>query len=168
MFVGATWTAAGGVASPATPVATRADCPVTAPNEYNTPPDMQGADFEGGYGNDALWTNVWMWGEGWVPVDPEHVQADGSLGDLKWAWYRFVPGKLTIEGRRLDGPADPLRAEIPDGYGDIGFQVSGLTFPTGGCWEVTGRVADASLTFVTWVEQVNWSGTPVASPVPGS
>jgi hypothetical protein len=44
-----------------------------------------------------------------------------------------------------------LRADVPDGYGTTGFQVSGLIFPTGGCWEVTGRLGDASLTFVTFV-----------------
>jgi hypothetical protein len=36
-------------------------------------------------------------------------------------------------------------------YGDIGFQPSYLIFSTPGCWEVTGRVGEASLTFVTRV-----------------
>jgi hypothetical protein len=62
-----------------------------------------------------------------------------------------VTGKLRIEGRRLDGPAPPLTADVPDGYGDAGFQASGIDFPTEGCWEVTGRVGSASLTFVTLV-----------------
>jgi hypothetical protein len=123
-------------------------CPITKPNGNNPPGDSG----PGGYGNEALWTNLYMWSEdGTVPVDREHVLADGEFGGMKWAWYRFVPGKLTIEGRRLDGPAGPLRADIPDGYGVMGFQVSGLIFPTDGCWEVTGRVGDASLTFVTYV-----------------
>jgi hypothetical protein len=131
-------------ASPEAP----ASCPITQPNG-NHPPGDSGV---GGYGNDALWTNVYMWsGNGTVPVDSGHVLADGEFGEMKWAWWRYVPGKLTIEGRRLDGPARPLRADIPDGYGAIGFQVSGLIFPTGGCWEVTGRIGDARLTFVTLV-----------------
>lgn len=29
-----------------------------------------------------------------------------------------------------------------------------LVFPTPGCWEITGRVADSSLTFVTFVEKI--------------
>jgi hypothetical protein len=40
---------------------------------------------------------------------------------------------------------------VPDGYGDSGFQSSGITLPSEGCWQVTGRVGDASLTFVTLV-----------------
>lgn len=61
---------------------------------------------------------------------------------------------MTIEGRRLDAPAPPLWAEIPEGYRNIGFQPSGIVFPTEGCWEVTGKVGDASLTFVTLVVKV--------------
>jgi hypothetical protein len=134
----------------ATPEASPTPCPVTQPNGNN--PMEMGAD-PGGYGNESLWTNLWMWGEGEVPAwaTARHLQPNGSYADLKWAWYRYVPGRQTIEGQRLDGPAPPLRADIPDGYGDIGFQVSGITFPTAGCWEITGRVGDASLTFVTLV-----------------
>lgn len=136
---------------PAPPAPAAATCPVTRPNG-DVPPDLGNPAFAGGYGNDALWTNVWMWDEApRIPVLTEHVLPDGSLGQIKWAWYRYAPGRLTIEGRRLDAPAPPLRAWIPDGYGDRGFQVSGLIFPTAGCWKVTGRVGDASLTFVTLV-----------------
>ncbi|HLC03673.1 MAG TPA: hypothetical protein VJK02_11595 [Anaerolineales bacterium] len=72
---------------------------------------------------------------------------------MKFPWWRGegVVGKLEIKGRRLDGHAPPLRAEIPEGYGDTGFQSSSLIFPTAGCWEVTGHAGDAELTFVTRV-----------------
>ncbi|HEU6444676.1 MAG TPA: hypothetical protein VFL61_06425 [Gaiellaceae bacterium] len=56
-----------------------------------------------------------------------------------------------IDGLRLDAPAPPFGASIPNGYGDNGFQSTAITFPAGGCWEVTGRVGEASLTFVTLV-----------------
>jgi hypothetical protein len=82
---------------------------------------------------------------------------------MKWPWYRWVAGTLTIEGRRLDAPAPPLEAWIPDGYGDSGFQVSGITFPTDGCWEITGRVGEGSLTFVVLVVYPE-GFTPIASP----
>ena len=72
---------------------------------------------------------------------------------MKSWWWRGprVRGALTITGRRLDGLAPPLQAGIPDGYGDTGFQVAGIAFPTEGCWEVTGRAGNATLTFVTYV-----------------
>ncbi len=155
-----------GGASDATPADDQA-CPVTEPNGNNPPSgETVAGRGEGGYGNDALWTNVWMWGEEGVvmPAYDDHVQDDGSIAGLKWAWWRYIPGDLTIEGRRLDARAKPLIAEVPDGYGDSGFQVSGISFPTQGCWEVTGRVGTERLTFVVWVEVYDPFATPFASP----
>jgi hypothetical protein len=40
------------------------------------------------------------------------------------------PSKLTVLGKRLDASAPPLRADIPEGYGDTGFQATALIFPT--------------------------------------
>lgn len=57
-------------------------------------------------------------------------------------------GKLKISGNRLDGKAPPLTAYLPGGYARSGFQPSGISFPTEGCWEVTGAVGDARLTSV--------------------
>lgn len=154
--------------------ATPTSCPVTAPNDRQPPAgENVFGRGPGGYGNDNLWTNLWVWGEGEVLVPPTHVQADGSLDGMKWPWWRGLPGELTIEGHRLDDEVPPLRADIPEGYGETGFQATGLIFPTTGCWEVTGRVGDASLTFVLLVKRVNASGTPIDetgsdSATPGS
>jgi hypothetical protein len=41
-------------------------------------------------------------------------------------------------------------------YGLTRFQAAGLTLPTTGCWEVTGSVRRAKLTFVTLV----WRARP--------
>lgn len=149
----------------ATPIATpvaKAPCPLTRPNGNHPPGE---ALDPGGYGNEALWTNLAMWSDqpGIVLVpDDGRVSPDGAIHDMKWAWYRYVPGRLTIEGRRLDAPAPPLEASIPSGYGDGGFQVSGLTFPSAGCWEITGRVGNASLTFVVLVVL---TGTDAGAPI---
>jgi len=120
-------------------------CPVTTPNG-STPPGAVPSDSY--HGNGALWTALWS--EGRVAVPRQRVLADGSL-TMKFPWWRGVQGHLIVEGRRLDAPAPPLRAEVLDGYGDRGFQATDLIFPTEGCWEVTGRVGNASLTFVTLV-----------------
>ncbi len=66
-------------------------------------------------------------------------------------WWRGVKGKLAITGPRLDAKAPPLTADVPDGYGRRGFQPSGISFPTDGCWEVTGAVGEVKLTFVTLI-----------------
>lgn len=123
-------------------------CPVTKPNGNTPPGERSGGSY---YGNGALWTGLYP--DGTVvfrPGGPGFVLADGSLS-MKFPWWRAVRGKLTIQGRRLDAPAPPLRASIPGGYAETGFQATGLIFPTEGCWEVTGRVGEASLTFVTRV-----------------
>ena len=87
------------------------------------------------------------------PGGPGFVTNDGALG-MKFGWYRDVRGRLTIEGRRLDGDSPPLRSEVNNGYGESGFQATYVIFPTPGCWEVTGRVADASVTFITRVVKI--------------
>jgi hypothetical protein len=48
-------------------------------------------------------------------------------------------------------PCPPARAPVPDGYGDGGFQASGVDFPTEGCWEVIGALPTTSLRFVAFV-----------------
>jgi len=116
-------------------------CPLTRPNGV-PPGPAAGSSF---YGADGIWVGFWP-----SNVVVQEVALDGSI-DAKFGWWREGRGKLMIEGRRLDGPASALTANVPDGYGDTGFQASGIVFPTPGCWQVTGRVGTASLTFVTLV-----------------
>ncbi|MFX3824768.1 hypothetical protein ACJBTM_10570, partial [Streptococcus suis] len=61
-------------------------------------------------------------------------RAGWSAGGDKVMWIRPAGSDLVVSGRRLDGEAPPLRADIPCCY-PTGFQASGLIFPTGGCWE---------------------------------
>jgi hypothetical protein len=129
-------------------------CPVTVPNS-STPPGETSSGLN--HGNGKIWTVLWP--EGTVrfePGGPGEILPDGSLA-MKFPWWRGegVVGPLQIEGKRLDGDAPPLQADIPEGYGDTGFQASGLIFPSEGCWQVTGRVGEAELTFVTRVIKVN-------------
>lgn len=80
------------------------------------------------------------------------LNPDGSLS-WKLGWYRLTSGTLSISGRRLEAEAAPLRTSVPDGYGPIGFQASGVDFPTEGCWQITGSVGTSSLTFVVFVRR---------------
>lgn len=131
-------------------------CPVTRTNDINANGVDTGGFYGGDFANDVLWTNVWMWGEAEVSVLTSHQNAAGEAEGLKWAFVRLQPGDLAIEGRRLDGDAPPLRASIPDGYGMVGFNPVGLTFPAPGCWQVTSRLLEGEreigrLTFVVRV-----------------
>lgn len=119
-------------------------CPLTLPNG-ETPPGEPGSGAN--HGNGKLWTA--MWPHNVVIATPDYVRPDGSVA-MKWPWWwRGVRGNLAITGRRLDGAAEPLQAFIQPGY--TNFQPSAIVFPTAGCWEVTGAVGDARLTFVTLV-----------------
>lgn len=130
-------------------------CPVTMPRELPAltgaqPPQSPGSFFgrESAFGNGLLWVGG-LGPEGRIPAQ-RFIEPDGSIS-WKYGWWRATSGKLRVTGRRLDAAAPPLSATIPDGYGDSGFQSSGVRFPTRGCWQVTGRVGDVSLTFVTAV-----------------
>jgi hypothetical protein len=127
-----------------------AECAVTAPNGIGGREAQ--VDPAGSYGNRQV-SVLGLWREGTVVFKPGgagFITRNGSLG-MKFGWWRAIPGQLTIEGHRLDATGPPLRAEVPCCYGASGFQASYLIFPMPGCWEVTGRVNDASVTFVTKV-----------------
>jgi hypothetical protein len=74
---------------------------------------------------------------------------------MKFWFYRTIPGEVIIEGRRIDeaGPVAHLDTfgGTTDGYGETGFHPAGLVFPGQGCWEVTARIGEARMTFVTLV-----------------
>jgi hypothetical protein len=147
-------TAAAGTTAASPPQPGTADakrCPVTLPRQVG-PPGASPRDFFGwgsSHGNGKLWVGG-LWPGGVINAGPAFIAKDGSVG-MKFGWWRAATGKLRITGRRLDAPAPPARANVPDGYGDTGFQASGVDFPTEGCWEVTGALPTTSLTFVTLV-----------------
>jgi len=124
-------------------VVAESPCKVTHPNGSQPPDGNIGGPNV--HGNGSLWVAIST--ENVVVGDPD---ASGAVRN-KFPWWRGVSGSLRIEGRRLDGTAPPLSATIPDGYGSTGFQASVVLFPTEGCWEVTGRAGEASLTIVTLV-----------------
>jgi hypothetical protein len=124
-------------------------CPVTKPGQA---PERIGSQLFGSgsaFGNGELWVGG-LGGDGVILADSRFVESDGSIG-WKLGWWRIAHGTLTITGRRLDRDAPPLRSSVPDGYGSSGFQASGVSFPTPGCWEVTGAVDGGTLTFVVFV-----------------
>lgn len=160
--------------SPLVEPGTPTTCPVTMANG-SIPPGEESRP--GNHGNGELWTELWP--DGRVALGPENVRPDGALG-TKWPWWRGVPGQLVIAGQRLDAEAPPLWAETPEGrrldppgtpppgirYGESppGFQAVEMVFPSEGCWEVTARAGEASLTFVTLVIVDGSPPLPAATP----
>ena len=133
----------------------RGSCPVTLPNRtVRGDAGFTAAGFN--YGSKRLRAHLhWTRGTLTAGTLPDGgatavVNEDGSIW-VKVGWWRGVPGRLAIEGRRLDAAAPPLRSDVPSGYGSRGFQPTGLVFPTVGCWQVVGNVGDATLTFVVRV-----------------
>lgn len=123
-------------------------CPITLANAHSAPQnEWTGPTL----GNGWIWVNLYPWNV--VLAEPRYVDARGIT--VKFGWYRKRTGaRLTITGQRLDAIAPPARVGVPSGY-QSHFQASGITFPTPGCWKVTGHVAGKSLSFVTLVLKVS-------------
>jgi LysM repeat protein len=131
-------------------------CPVTEPN--GSPPPFENYS-PSHHGNGEIWTGLWPNGK--VYMLPDNHQADGSFS-MKWWFWRNSTEPLSIEGHRLDIESDPLRVFYTGGYDDSGIFIVALIFPATGCWEVTARVGESSLTFVT--EVVFGVATPTPNP----
>jgi hypothetical protein len=139
-------------------------CPVTIPNESGPPGEQSGEAF---HREGLVWVELWP--DGILRADPSFVEPDGSIWmKLPW-WAHGVGGRLRIEGRRLDGPGRPVRATVNAGWPRVNangnrFWSSAVVFSTEGCWEVTGRLETASLTFVVLVVKDVSEARPVATP----
>jgi hypothetical protein len=83
-------------------------------------------------------------------------QDDGTLfTKLGWLPRKGFTGLLTVRGERLDAPAAPMRVlGVHWGHNTStgrGSWASALTFPTEGCWRISGRVGDIALSYVVRV-----------------
>lgn len=137
-------------------------CPVTKPYQTSlfVPPSPYAPKAPKDhfwFGTDKLWTvlpETGKWGQlgHYKPGDPTFRQK------LFWFrqgydWRTEPQPRLKITGRRLDSSAPPLLSGTSNGWQqpDQPFMVSGINFPTFGCWEIKGQYEDDELTFVVWV-----------------
>lgn len=106
---------------------------------------------KGPYGNGLLSTPL-VRSDGTLPVvrDP-----DGTLFQkLPWIPHRGLTGRLAVRGERLDAPSPPLKvlgAFWGHSSNGKGSWASPVEFPSEGCWRISGRVNDVSLTYVVRV-----------------
>jgi hypothetical protein len=125
-------------------------CPVTRPNRVLPPAPGQG--FPGlRYGNGLLSTAVSS--DGGLLTQRDR---DGTFSTkLGWLPRKGFTGRLTVRGERLDAAAPPLRVlAVYWGYDTQtgrGGWATPVVFLSDGCWRITGRVGDVSLSYVVRV-----------------
>jgi len=131
-------------------------CPITAAGRATGGFGASGFN----YGTSNLRAHLGWWRTGELPagVLPDGgsfatVAGDGSI-HAKVGWWRGRPGNVQITIRRYNNTGPSTRTRGPNGYGETGFQPSILTFPTTGCWRVTGKVGRSQISFVVRVSKV--------------
>jgi hypothetical protein len=126
-------------------------CAVTRPSEHPFVPPRPYLANGDWFGTDRLWTLLpsdRIWGQGektfWFREEWSHYH--GWIPDK-------VAMKLTITARRLDAPTPPPEISAGPTFNRDwkAFMLGGISFPTPGCWEITGRYEDAEVQFVVWV-----------------
>ncbi len=126
-------------------------CPVTQPPENRFIPSKPYPEYpypgEFWYGSDDLWT----------ALPDNHTWPMGQkvfFWRYDYYWLDETEPELTVSAQRLDGEAPPATVfRATNGYNPEteSFMLSGIEFPTSGCWEITGQYGEVSLTFVVWV-----------------
>jgi hypothetical protein len=120
-----------------------AACPVTRP-------DAKPVDFTM-YGNGFLSTRVSVDGGLLTQRD-----GDGTFSTkLGWLPRKGFTGTLRVRGERLDASSPPMRVLAVywghDTQTGRGSWATPVVFPSEGCWRITGRVGDISLSYVVRV-----------------
>lgn len=158
--------------APSAELGGRPACPVTRPTPHTALPPSPSIRFingeyipgnSNGYGNDDLWVGLPTAGHLLATSRTRHTGYPARLG-----WWLVRHGDLTLTARSLDGPSRGFAYRVRETvqHGPAGFRSSTLSFPTTGCWRLTGRVSGGEpLSFV--VEVLNASAT-TPTPTGGS
>jgi hypothetical protein len=131
-------------------IAPTPSCPVTRPNASRPPGQPRNVSW---YGNGMLWAGVAR--EGVRIYPPDSVGADGSIGDKLLLVTTPPWERPTLTGERIDATAPALRVAGMNrgsfsGAANPSF-MSPVSFPSAGCWRLTARLGDLSLTYVVEV-----------------
>lgn len=137
-----------------------ADCPVTTPEKvsFRAPePYSPVSPWEGRfwYGTNGLWTA--LLNDGVLVNLPK--TPDGYTLKIVW-WSELYSLKdepqpaLVVSGQRLDAKSERLQFYgatnmIEESAGEA--MLTGVEFPTLGCWEVRAEYKKSELTFVVWI-----------------
>lgn len=136
-----------------------ASCPVTSLQTPSfippSPYDSLGFEGEFWYGSNSLWTAIRQNGI-WeaLPHNPEGYTQKVFWWREGYIWNEEPQPELIVTGKRVDATAPPLIASSATNASasDIGSaMLVGVDIPTLGCWKITGKYAEAELSFVVWV-----------------
>jgi hypothetical protein len=108
---------------------------------------------DGRYGTDLLSTTLPPNG-----VLGTRVDDDGLFQKLGWLPRGEPSAPLTVRGERLDAPSPPMKVlgvfwghSYVGGVRGRGSWASAVNFPSEGCWRITGRFEDVTLSYVVKV-----------------
>ena len=131
----------------------RDSCPITTANADSVPGPMSSSDYMAWYGSNALAVLIAKNGH-WYGMGPEY-----NYRNKFWWWSAAFDlrverePKLVITAHRLDAPAPTIHipkatnAILSNGYA----MLTGLEFPTDGCWKVIGEYKGQILSIVVLV-----------------
>ena len=133
------------------PITIRQDPPFIPPAPYAA----MGFEAEFWYGSASLWTAIrenGVWEA--LPHNPEGYTQKVFWWRDGYVWTEEPEPELIVSGERIDAAAPPLIASNATNASasDIGSaMLVGVDLLTLGCWKITGKYADAGLSFVVWV-----------------
>lgn len=142
----------------------RETCPITIPGDVPFTLPAEAAElslsFDGvvWYGTPEIWTFVQEEGQVWenLPAD-----ADGSLKQKTFWWTQDYVSSIepvpdiSFVAASVDGSAPTVEAKgvTSGGHPEMGvFIIAGFEIPQEGCWQITARYLDASVSYIAWVE----------------
>jgi hypothetical protein len=140
------------VAPPGCPVTLPVDPTFKAPEPLSADAPWPGIFW---FGTEHLWTalptnGVW---EG-LPKNPHGYTQKIMWWSNSYSLKDELKPELIVMGRRLDAEVSEMKFygatnAMADDIGEA--MLTGVDFPTMGCWEVTGQYKKTSLTFVVWI-----------------
>lgn len=137
----------GNTVQPPQPTSHTNACVVSTARRGKPPPAIHPAEpqpvpwIAGFTGNRALWVGLPR--DSMLHSDTPHARHI----NVKFPWWRLKTGYVMVTARRLDGPSKGFSASVGNGaYGPTGFDPSELSFPSAGCWQITGTLPGGSLT----------------------
>jgi len=106
------------------------------------------------YGTDALWTALDV--DGTWHIKNNSDQRGGYVTKLVfWRrgfdWRKEPNPDLIVTARRIDGDAPSIAVAHANAVfvtGNTPAMMTGIRFPKGGCWEVSGHYGGQTLTFI--------------------